>query len=88
MVIIATTNHKEKLDPALYRDQRLTPINFTYSRKVDMIRMAEKFYEVELSADEKDSFLDRDAKITPARFRTLLEIHENVTDLLLDLKLL
>lgn len=88
MIIVATTNHKDKLDPALYRDQRLTPIHFTYSRKDDMIKMAERFYQEELSEDMKELFPDRSAKITPAKFRTLLETHESVTDLLLELKLL
>lgn len=86
VIIVATTNHKEKLDPALYRDQRLTPINFTYCRKIDMIRMTEKYYNIKLSNDEQEKFVDRDANITPAKFRTLLETYENVNDLLLNLK--
>jgi hypothetical protein len=84
-VIVATTNHKEKLDPALYRDQRLTPIEFSYSRRVDMIKLSERYYETKLTSHQKMMFPDRDAKITPARFRTLLETNESVTELLLNL---
>jgi hypothetical protein len=76
LIIVATTNHKDKLDPALYRELRLTPIEFSYSRKEDMIKMIEQFYDIKLKDCEKIKIPDRNAKISPAKFRCLLEKYE------------
>jgi DNA polymerase III delta prime subunit len=77
LIIVATTNHKENLDPALYRELRLTPIEFSFCRKEDMVNMIESFYEIKLSEKDKNKIPDRNAKITPAKFRYLLELFEN-----------
>ena len=83
LIIVATTNHKDKLDPAIYRELRLTPIQFDYSRKEDMINMIEHFYDIKLKDNEKLKIPDRNAKISPAKFRVWLEKYEdNYKDLL------
>lgn len=83
LIIIATTNHKEKLDPAMYRELRLSPIFFDYSRKEDIINMIEIFYNQHLNPKEKQKIPDRNACITPAKVRWLLEKYEDsIEDLL------
>lgn len=77
LIIVATTNHKDKLDPALYRELRLTPVQFDYSRKEDIISMIEQFYGVILTDIEKKNLPDRNAKISPAKIRCLLEKYED-----------
>jgi hypothetical protein len=77
LIIIATTNHKEKLDPAMYRELRLSPIFFDYSRKEDIITMIEMFYGITLTTKDKIKIPDRNAGITPAKVRYLLEKYEN-----------
>ena len=82
LIIVATTNYKEKLDPALYRELRLTPIYFTYLRQSDAIEIIEKFYQVKLNQEQIDLIPDR--KITPAKLVFLCEKHDDsdVSDLL------
>lgn len=77
LIIVATTNHKEKLDPAMYRELRLSPVFFDYSRKEDIIVMMEKFYKTTLTQREKNKIPDRNAGITPAKVRWLFEKYEN-----------
>lgn len=77
LIIIATTNHKDKLDPAMYRELRLSPIFFDYSRKEDIIAMIEIFYGNTLSPKDRFKIPDRNAGITPAKVRYLLEKYEN-----------
>ena len=83
LIIVATTNYKEKLDPAIYRELRLSPVFFDYSRKEDIIEMIENFYKTTLTQREKIKIPDRNACITPAKVRWLLEKYEkSVEDLL------
>lgn len=77
LIIVATTNNKDSLDPALYRELRLTPIHFDYARKEDMINMIEDFYEIKLKDNEKIKIPDRNARISPAKFRCMLEKYED-----------
>lgn len=72
LVIIATTNHKEKLDPALCREQRLTPIYFTYCRNIDIENIIEKFFNVRVNIDFK-------IDITPAKTTFLCEKYNYMT---------
>lgn len=73
LIFIATTNNKDKLDPAMYRDTRLTPLFFQHLRQQDSIAIIEKFYERPLTDEEKACIPDRQAKLSPARLRVLLE---------------
>lgn len=82
LIIVATTNYKEKLDPALYRELRLTPIYFTFLRQSDAIEIIEKFFQVKLNQEQIDLIPER--KITPAKLVFLCEKHDDcdVNDLL------
>lgn len=82
LIIVATTNYKEKLDPALYRELRLTPIYFTFLRQSDAIEIIEKFFQVKLNQEQIDLIPDR--KITPAKLIFLCEKYDTqqVEDLL------
>lgn len=71
MTIIATTNHKEKLDPALCREMRLTPLYFTYCRKIDIINIIKKFFP------NQDFEIDFELEITPAKLTFLCEKYDN-----------
>ncbi len=77
LIIVATTNYKEKLDPALYRELRLTPIYFTFLRQSDAIEIIEKFYQVKLNQEQIDLIPDR--KITPAKLIFLCEKYDDCT---------
>ena len=49
-IMVFTTNHPEKLDPALVRSGRINKIiNLTYMRQPDLIKMVENYYECKLS---------------------------------------
>lgn len=75
IIIVATTNNKERLPLALCRDLRLTPVYFTFMRKQDIICLVEKFFETRLSDEHKEKIPDR--KLSPARCRLLCEKYEN-----------
>jgi hypothetical protein len=77
LIIIGATNDIDKLDPALYRELRLTAIHFNYCRREDIIKMIETFYEEKLNKKELMVIPDRNAKISPAKIKFLLEKYEN-----------
>ncbi len=85
LIIIATTNNKDKLDPALYRELRLSPMYFTFCRKQDIIEMTEQFYNLKLSKQEKLLIPDRNSKISPAKIRLLLEQNEDNIEKFIDI---
>ena len=70
-IIVATTNNKESLNPALYREMRLTPLYFTYSRKEDIEGIISKFFG-------KRPALNFCPTITPARVTFLCEKYEHL----------
>ncbi len=74
--IIAATNCKEKLSPALYRHGRLTPMFFDYCRKEDIINMIEHYYQEKLSEEQKSKIPDKTHQISPATIRKYLEDYE------------
>jgi SpoVK/Ycf46/Vps4 family AAA+-type ATPase len=80
VIIVATTNYKDRLDPALYRELRLTPMYFTYLRQSDAIEIIEKFFQTTLCQELLVKIPDR--KITPAKLVFLCEKYEtmNVDD--------
>ena len=53
MVIVATTNHKNKLPPALCRHGRLTPMLFDLLGKEKIEEMIEVYYKVNLTKTQK-----------------------------------
>jgi len=44
LIIVATTNYIDKLDPALYRHLRLTPFEFKHLRKIDCINIIKSYF--------------------------------------------
>jgi ATP-dependent 26S proteasome regulatory subunit len=57
IILIGTTNHLDKLDSALYRDLRLTPVHFQALRKQDCIKIIQSYfgsYDIQLNEILKD----------------------------------
>lgn len=73
LIIVATTNDIDKLDPAFTRDQRLTPVKCDYCRREDIRGILERFYEVTLSPEQIASLPDREAHVTPANVITIVQ---------------
>jgi hypothetical protein len=78
MIMVATTNNIDNLDPALYRELRLTPIKFNFCRKEDIKKMIENFYDIEVNDKEMEYIPDR--KISPAKMKLWLEQYEDDYD--------
>jgi hypothetical protein len=81
MIIVATTNHKEKLPPALCREMRLTPLYFTYIDRPNIIKMIEHSYGIKLSKLQLERIPnDLKFKWSPAKLRVLIERFEDNYD--------
>jgi ATP-dependent 26S proteasome regulatory subunit len=80
MIIIATTNCIEALSPALYREGRLTPINFTYCRHEDIVNIIEYRYDIKINSDDLLRIPDRSHKITPTKLLQLID--KNYTNMM------
>jgi ATP-dependent 26S proteasome regulatory subunit len=52
LIIIATTNHIDRIPPQLCRYGRLTPLYFGYMVKNEIIEMIEFYYEIKLTSEE------------------------------------
>jgi ATP-dependent Zn protease len=72
LIIIGTTNHIEKLDPAIYRDMRMTSIEFTYATKNDIIEMIEKYCEQKIDTDDMKYIPDGNAQLSHAKVRNII----------------
>jgi len=81
-IIVATTNHKEKLNPAICREMRLTPLYFTYMDKTNLIKMIKKVYRIKTLSSKKLAKIPDPSplKWSAAKVRTLMELHENSLD--------
>jgi ATP-dependent 26S proteasome regulatory subunit len=66
MIIVFLTNFMDKLDDALLRDGRLTPIEFKKLRKIDVMDLIEHQFNIKLSDKQKELIADR--YVTPATF--------------------
>jgi hypothetical protein len=64
LIIMATTNCKDELSPALYRDGRLNPLMYDYACKEDIIKIIEQFYENKLSPEQIERLPDKNNKIS------------------------
>lgn len=71
LIIIATTNNIQHLKPSLYRELRLTPIEFKKLRQIDVISLLQRYFKCELSKDLYDLIKDR--SITPAKLMFLCD---------------
>ena len=75
LIIIATTNDIDIIPPALYRDMRLTKIKFDYLRKIDIINMIQKYFEIILTEDQIEKLPVRDDKIVGSTIKNLIDIY-------------
>ncbi len=77
LIVVATTNCKDKLSPALYRNGRLNPVHFDYINKQSIKKMIEDYFDVELTCDQISSLPDKDSKISHSSVRKYIEDYEN-----------
>jgi ATP-dependent 26S proteasome regulatory subunit len=79
LIIVATTNIIKNLDEALYRHQRLNPIKFNYAEYQDVIKMAEKYFNQELSSENIDIIkkVCEEKELTHASLRQYMEENED-----------
>jgi ATP-dependent Zn protease len=78
LILIATANNIDNLDPALHRDMRLTKKFFTYLRREDVIKILNKYYEIEIN---DQSIIDKipDRQINGSKLISLLISNENLS---------
>ena len=76
IMIFGMTNNIEKMQGALSRELRLTPMYFTYMRRQDILYLIEKFYNNKVPSDYIDKIPDR--KLTPAKVRSFCEKYEDI----------
>lgn len=75
LIIIATTNYIDKLEPAMYREMRLTPIEFKKLRTIDCVKIVMSYFE---TIDEKIiNNIIKDRFITPAKLIWLCSTFNN-----------
>lgn len=75
LVVIGTTNYKDKLPPALYRHGRMTPLYFGYLTKKNMQDVIEFNYDMKLTQDQIDK-IPEDKNITPVVIRYYIDLHD------------
>ena len=73
LILIASTNCKDNLSPALYRSGRLSPMFFDYCRRDDIINMIEYNYNIKLTREQISKLPDRTHCITPATLRKYID---------------
>ena len=77
LIIIGTTNYIDKLDPALYRELRLTPIEFKQLRKTDCIGLIQSYYGSDYDPELNNILKDR--YFTPTKLISLCQKYDNET---------
>ena len=77
LIIVATTNCKEKLSPALYRNGRLNPVFFDYITRDQIKQMVEDYFKIKLSSEQILRFPCKSSKISHSSLRKYLEDYEN-----------
>ena len=78
-IIVFTTNHPEKIDPAVYRYGRVNAqINMTKMKKNDAIKLITKFFD-DCDQNIKDILVDD--IITPSHLEALCQKTKNLTEL-------
>ena len=73
LIIVATTNNIDNINKALYRDGRLTLLEFTNATSKDLKDMIEKYYEIQINDDLSKFHL----KIPHSKIRCYLEQYDN-----------
>lgn len=87
MIIIATTNYKNKLPANLYRCGRLDPLFFGFATKKDIINMIEKYYDIKMTNEQKNNILEEGYKLSHSDIKYYME-HNSMLKLLDQLKFL
>ena len=77
LIFVGTTNCIDKLDPALYRELRMTPIEFKKLRKVDCIEIIESYFGKIVDTNLFE--IIKDNKITPVKLITLCQVNEHLS---------
>jgi hypothetical protein len=77
LIIIGTTNYIDKLDPALYRELRLTPIEFKKLRKTDCIGLIQSYFGS--NYDKELNNILKDRHFTPTKLISLCQKYDNET---------
>jgi hypothetical protein len=75
MIIIATTNHIDKLPEQIYRHGRLNPVYFDYLSTAHTQKMIEQFYNTELTLEQKNKLPPPTYKLAPSALRQYIEQH-------------
>jgi hypothetical protein len=70
--IVATTNHKDKLEPALYRDGRLTPLYFDLIGRDIIKDIIEHYYQIKIDIET----IPEKIKIAPSTLKKHLEDYQ------------
>lgn len=83
LVIVATTNHIQKLPKEIYRHGRLNPIYFDYLTQQQAQEMIETFYGTPLTEAQKPLVPTQEFKIAPSALRQFIEQHISSLDELL-----
>ncbi len=73
MIIIATTNHINKLPEQMYRHGRLNPVFFDYLSPAHTQEMIERFYEQPLTEEQKALLPHQSYKLAPSALRQYIE---------------
>jgi hypothetical protein len=74
LIIVATTNHIDKLEPALYREMRLTAIEFKKLRIIDCINIIQSYFE-DIDNEQLNNII-KDRAITPAKLIWLCSTYD------------
>lgn len=85
LIIVATTNNLDKIDPAIYRNGRLNPIKFNYISKNECIEMIEKYFEIKLDDKQLLKIPDTHNKIPHSTIKVLIERYENNLDIFINI---
>ena len=79
MIIIATTNHIDKLPEQIYRHGRLNPVFFDYLSASHAQEMIEQFYDCALTEEQKNKLPPPSYKLAPSALRQYIE--QNIDDM-------
>jgi AAA+ superfamily predicted ATPase len=77
LIIVGTTNNINRLNPVLYRDLRLTPIEFKQLRKCDCIDIIQSYFGSDYNQLLNEIIQER--KITPSKLVSLCQTYDNLT---------
>jgi SpoVK/Ycf46/Vps4 family AAA+-type ATPase len=83
VIIVATTNKIDSIDESLRRDMRLTPLEFDFCRREDIINIMEDYLKIKLTMSDLNKITDN-VKITPAKLKFLLEKYSKKYEVLLE----